>query len=466
MLDSKILDVSRSIASAGGRAVLVGGWVRDRIMGQESKDYDVEVYGLGLEALEAVLEPLGEVVRVGRAFGVLRLKGLDCDFSLPRRDSKAGRGHCGFVVDLDPTLSFAEAARRRDLTINSMGFDPLSGEVLDPHSGRQDIERRVLKATDREHFPEDPLRGLRVAQFAARFEFEPDAELSELSSRLDLGELAPERVFEEFKKLLLKGRRPSLGLEFLRRTRLLRFFPELESMVGVPQDPEWHPEGTVWEHTLLVVDEAARAREGVEDDDLAVLFAALCHDLGKPSTTVIEDGRVRSPSHEVEGVPPAQRFLERLRAPKDLVERVLVLVRYHLAPAHFSSSETSDKAYHRLARRLGEGGASLKLLHRLAAADHFGRTTEDAVARRFPAGDEFLRRAEGLAVEEKAAPDVVLGRHLIARGMAPGPAFGPILLRCREVQDETGWDDPEKILARVLGGDGTEVAAAPPTSGA
>ena len=169
-IDARIVEVANAVARAGGRAVLVGGFVRDRLLGVDSKDYDVEVYGLAPEALAEVLARFGEIIEVGRAFGVLRVKGIDADFSLPRRDSKRGRGHRGFDVAFDPQLDFAEASRRRDLTINSIGFDPLGGEILDPHGGRADLERRVLRATDPVHFPEDPLRGLRTAQFAARLE--------------------------------------------------------------------------------------------------------------------------------------------------------------------------------------------------------------------------------------------------------------------------------------------------------
>jgi tRNA nucleotidyltransferase (CCA-adding enzyme) len=451
MIEPRIIEVARAIAAAGGRAILAGGYVRDRLLGEESKDYDVEVYGLPLERLEEVLRGFGEVLAVGRAFGVLKVKGLECDFSLPRRDSKSGPGHRGFLVELDPRLDFAEAARRRDLTINSMGFDPLTGEILDPHGGRRDLEARVLRAVDPAHFPEDPLRGLRVAQFLARFEMEPDSELWGLCAALDLSELPGERLFEEFRKLLLKGRRPSLGLEFLRRSGLLRFFPELHAMVGVPQDPEWHPEGTVWEHTLLVVDEAAAARQGDAAEDLAVMLGALCHDIGKPQVTFEEGGRIRSPNHDEVGVAVAERFLLRLRAPGELIEKVCALVRHHLAPAQFVGSGATPKAFRRLARKLEAAGINARILLRLARADHLGRTTREALERRFPAGDEFIRRAEELAVEEQGIRDVVMGRHLIERGFEPGPAFGEILARSREVQDETGWDDPQRILDRVLG---------------
>jgi tRNA nucleotidyltransferase (CCA-adding enzyme) len=407
------------------------------------------VYGLELAALERVLGRFGEVIAIGRAFGVLQVKGLPIDFAQPRRDSKVATGHKGFEVAVDPRLDFAAASRRRDLTINSIGLDPLTDEVLDPHGGRADLAARKLRATDPTHFSEDPLRGLRVAQFTARFEMTPDAELERLCRALDLSELSPERILEEWRKLLLKGARPSLGLEFLRKTDLLRFTPELADLVGVPQDPEWHPEGDCWVHNQLVIDEAARLRDGGPDDE-ALMFGALLHDVGKPATTVTEDGRVRSPAHDVRGVAFAESFLARMRAPLELSSRVQALVEHHLAPALYVKQASTAKAYRRLARKLGAAGASTELLLRVARADHLGRTTDEALARKFPAGDEFLARARELTIERKPPQDVVLGRHLIARGWKPGVEFGVILERCREIQDETGWTDPDRILDRAL----------------
>ncbi len=443
-----LLCIARAVASRGGRALIVGGWVRDHLLGAESKDFDVEVYGLPLLELEDVLSRFGEVIAVGKSFGVLRVKGLDCDIAVPRRDSKIGRGHRGFIAELDPSLEYAEAARRRDLTINSMAFDPLSGEVLDPLGGREDLAKRVLRAADPERFGEDPLRALRVAQFRARLEMEPDPELRAICSRTDLSELPGERIREELKKLL-KARRPSIGFEFLRETSLLRFFPELEAMVATPQSSDWHPEGTVWQHTMLVVDEAAAWSSGVEEDDLVLRLAALCHDIGKPATTEIREGRVRSPGHEEAGAAIARSFLERLRFPLETVAKVATLVKHHMAPMNFALAGASDKAFRRLGRKLAQAGLSPQLLYVLARADHFGRSTPEAAARSFPAGDSFLERFQALEGTGKPK-DVVFGRHLIQRGYAPSPWFGEVLEACRDVQDETGWQDPERILDEAL----------------
>jgi len=444
--------VAEAVAREGGRALLVGGYVRDRLLGIESKDLDIEVSGLSFEDLERLLSTLGEVIHVGKAFGVFRVKGLNIDFSLPRRDSKVRPGHTGFDVSYDPGMTFVEAARRRDLTMNSIGLDPLTLEYLDPHGGRRDLRDRRLRATDPVHFPEDPLRGLRVAGFAARFEMAPDEELKKLCSELDLSELSGERVFVELEKLLLRSERPSIGFELLRETRLLRFLPEVEALVGVPQEPDWHPEGDVWIHTMMVLDEAAKLRTGNASDDLALMYGALAHDFGKPATTRTIGGRITSYEHDVKGVAIAEAFLEKLRAPRELTEKVEALVRHHLAPALFHKNGATAKAYRRLARDLDASGVRPDLLLRVATSDHLGRTTDDAFARRFPSGEHFKTMMESLELVTEAPKDVVLGRHLIARGLPPGPEFGRILAECRDVQDETGWDDPERILDRVLDG--------------
>ena len=451
-LDPRCIAIAKAVRNSGGRALVVGGWVRDHLLGAQSKDVDVEVFGLGVERLQALLADYGNVHAVGRAFGVFRVGGIDVDFSLPRRDSKRGPGHRGFDVIPDPSLDFAEAARRRDLTVNSIGIDPLTGEVLDPHGGRRDLERRELRATDPGRFPEDPLRGLRVAQLAARLVMAPDAELVGLCRTLDLSELSGERVFDELRKLLLRAAKPSTGFRFLEDTGLLRFFPELDALRGVPQDPEWHPEGDVWVHTLMVLDVAAGLRSSGGDEDLALMLGALCHDLGKPAATERVDGRIRSYRHDVGGVAPTRALLERIRAPGALVDGVAALVEHHLAPALFIRNGATAKGYRRLARKLERAGTSIELLVRVARADHLGRTTADAVAGRFDAGDAFLEAARAHSVEHTAPRDAVLGRHLIERAMEPGPGFGPILERCREIQDETGWTDPVQILDRALSG--------------
>lgn len=463
-IDARIMAICHAIQRAGGKALVVGGYVRDMLLQIPSKDVDIEVYCMSLTQLEEVLSAFGEVMTVGRAFGVLRVRGIDVDFSLPRRDSKVGTGHKGFVVVCDPDLDFASAARRRDVTINSMGWDPISNTLYDPHGGQADLlQHKRLRATDPTHFGEDPLRGLRVAQFYARFDMTPDATLVALCSQLDLSELSRERIYGELRKLMLKSRTPSLGFTFLRTTGLLRFFPALEAMVGVPQDVRYHPEGDVWTHTMMVLDEAAAARHAEEThptgvfadhaDPMAFMLAALCHDIGKPMTTSVEaDGRIRSLSHDTVGARIAADFLDMLGVPNDVHMRVCALVEHHLAPALLTSQNASPKAYRRLARKLGDAHVTMVLLEKLARVDHLGRTTEEALARTWRKGDLFLQQVHALDIKHIAPADVVQGRHLIARGLQPGPAFADILHACRELQDEHGWSDVDQILNTALAG--------------
>ena len=446
----RIAAMARELRTAGGRALVVGGWVRDQLLGIPTKDLDLEVYGLDLDRLEAILARHGEVVRVGRAFGVLRIKGLDVDFSVPRRDSRIGPGHRGFQVEGDPDMAPEEAVRRRDLTINALMFDPLTGMLLDPAGGLDDLRSGRLRAVDPATFADDPLRPVRVAQMAARLEYRIDPDLVLLCRGIRLQELPPERLWAEWVKMLIRGVRPSLGLAFLQQAEMLELTPQLEALVGVPQDPLWHPEGDVWEHTLQAVDAAAGLRIDEGEADLALMFGALCHDLGKAPTTAFQDGRWRSHEHEDRGVERARALLGQLGAPGRLTGQVAVLVRCHLRPGQLVRHGAGARAYRRLARELQGAGVTLELLERVARADALGRQADGAEPPGFPEGTEFLRVATELQVRDRAPRDVVLGRHLIARGLDPGPTFGPILARCREVQDEAGWKDPQRILDRVL----------------
>ncbi len=443
--------VALAVRRAGGRALIVGGYVRDRMLfGVSGGEPDLEVFGLPVKRLERALRRLGPIYRVGRAFPVLRVGGLAVEIALPRRESKTGPGHLGFAVTADPFMDFREAARRRDLTLNAIGFDPLDGEILDPWLGAEDLTRRRMRATDADRFPEDPLRALRVAAFASRFGFTADEELEALCARLDLAELSPERIYDEVSKLLL-GERPSEGFRFLARTGLLRFLPEVEALVGVPQDPEWHPEGDVFVHTLLALDRASEVAPADPEEHRTLLFAVLCHDFGKAVTTRRHRGRIRSSGHEPAGGPIARRFLERLRAPRRLTDAVEALTRRHLAPALFPRQGAKRGAYRRLARELAAAGTTLEMLLRVSTADRMGRTTADARARRFPAGDAFRARAEELGIFREPPVDAVTGKHVLARDIPPGRAVGRILERARRIGDQSPESDPERILDRALG---------------
>jgi len=296
--------IAAAVRNAGGRALIVGGWVRDRLLGRASKDIDIEVFGVSSESLRTLLEAIGRVEAVGESFQVYKLG--DIDVSLPRRESKAGRGHRGFAVVGDPQMSVEEAARRRDFTINAISWDPLTGDYEDPFGGRADLDRRRLHVVDPSTFADDSLRVLRAIQFVARFELEATEETKAICRGIALDDLPAERVWGEIEKLLAANR-PSIGFALgLELGVVAKLFPELQALVGCVQEPEWHPEGDVWVHNLQVIDQARRRVDDLDRGPrVAVMLGAVCHDLGKPATTAFVDGRIRSIDHEEQGVAPA-----------------------------------------------------------------------------------------------------------------------------------------------------------------
>ncbi|MDX6710638.1 MAG: hypothetical protein QOH96_1654 [Blastocatellia bacterium] len=438
-IPEKVLELAKSVNAEGGRAMLVGGCVRDRLMGRPVLDWDVEVYGVQPEKLRELLDLFGRVDAVGEAFTVYKI-GADLDVSLPRRERKNGRGHRAFVIQGDPFMSFEEATRRRDFTVNAILEDPLTGEIVDLFGGRADIHRRMLRAVSSETFPEDSLRVLRAAQFAARFNFDIESATVNLCRAIDLADLPHERIWGEMEKLLLGAEQPSIGLRWLRDLGVLdHLFPEIKSLIGVPQEPEWHPEGDVFVHTQLVVD---RARERINDLDyprkVTVMLAALAHDFGKPPTTEFIDGRWRSRGHEDAGIAPTEQFLDVLNIHTldgyDVRGQVIALVRDHLRPGEWykKQSEVGDGAFRRLARR-----CELELLYRVASADSLGRNAPWVPVEKWfdaEAQEWFIRRARELQVDRRPPAKILLGRHLLEMGIKPGPRMGEILNAVYEMQ--------------------------------
>ena len=444
-LPPTLLLICEDIFKHGGNAILVGGSVRDFLFtGETPKDLDVEVYQLQTKDLERILSQYGKVSLVGKSFGVLKLHTpeMEYDFSLPRKEKKVSSGHKGFHIEANPYLSFAEAAKRRDFTMNAIGYDLKTHTYLDPFDGKIDLKNQILRHIGTS-FSEDPLRVLRGMQFAGRFTLTMAPETKKLCQRLDLSELPKERVFEEFKKLFLKATKPSLGLTLAREIGILEYFPELQAMIGVEQDPQWHPEGDVWIHTLMVIDEAAKLRTGIEKTDLELMFSALCHDLGKPITTQWERGRWRSPAHDTAGMKPTASFLRKLTNESSFIDSVSTLVKEHLRPAQLykDRDNVSNGAIRRLALRI-----SITDLVRLAKADHFGRTTPDAIAREFPAGDWLLEKAQHLTVQQEPPKPWLMGRHLIELGMQPGPQMGEMIQESFQLQMDDTFSNLEEVL--------------------
>ncbi len=433
-----------------GRPRLVGGGVRDWLLGLKPKDVDIEVGGVDFETLHRALAPFGSTDVVGRSFGVIKVRsqetGAEYDFSLPRRESKIGAGHRGFAIAPEPMLNDADAAARRDFTLNAIAVDPFSGELIDPHGGRRDLAARLLRHTSAA-FSEDPLRVLRAMQLAGRFDLTLAPETAALCRTMagTFAQLPVERVWGEWQKWAEKSVHPARGLAVLEETDWLRHFPELAALRGTEQEPEWHPEGDVFTHTQHCVDALAQLEEWqtAEPRRRAVLMlAVLAHDFGKPPTTqrTEKHGALRwtSNGHEAAGGPLAVAFLRRIGAPLDHDAPVEALVVHHLAHHHGHRGNFSDAQVRRLARKLAP--ATIDDLALVMTADARGRPPlhppeiHALIA-------QLRTKAHELALTDSAPKPIVLGRHLMQLGLPPGPAFKPILDAAFEAQLDGAFSD-------------------------
>ena len=436
-------DIARRIAEyvdkAGGRTYYVGGFVRDRLLGIENKDVDIEVHGIEPDRLFAILEKIGEPITFGKSFGVYALRGETIDIAMPRRERAIGRGHRDFEVDVDPFIGTEAAARRRDFTINSIMEDVLMGEIANHFGGRRDLEAGIIRHIDSGTFVEDPLRVLRAAQFAARFEFSIAPETIELCRSIDISTLSKERVEEELKKALLKADKPSIFFEVLREMNQLDvWFPELKSLIGLEQDPIYHPEGDVWIHTMEVIDRAARYRDKVSDS-FNYMLLALTHDLGKIVTTSEKGGRIHAYEHETEGIPLVEAFVCRITNEKDVLEYVRNMVPLHMRPNVAAYSKPALKS----TNRMFDAAIAPEDLIWFAMADKPVMSGTE----KFSGDSEFL--FERLrAYEETMAAPYVMGRDLIDAGLEPGEYFTEILAYAHKLR--LAGIDKDTAMKQVL----------------
>ena len=488
-----ILSIAESLRRDGATALIVGGAVRDLLLGQVPKDFDIEVYGIAsLDELQKHLSRFGCVAQVGKSFGVLKLHTQRATYnvSLPRIERKVAKGHKGFAVRCDADLSFEQAAKRRDFTINAMGYDPIDAVMYDPYGGQEDLQRKVLRHTDDATFIEDPLRVYRAVQFAARFELSVDTTTAALCRRMVrermLDELPKEQVFEELKKLLLQAPRPSQGFELMREWGITkRYFPELDALIDIPQDFRYHPEGDVWVHTMMALDAMQKLCRSCESGNphadkkdekrhLTLMYAVLCHDLGKPSTTTLElqngaslpwcdakakailsddpsaVARIRAIGHEKAGIEPTRRLLARITNKYKWIESILPYVRHHLKPAQFYRNGARAGAIRRLARKV-----EIPSLVLVAKADFLGRTTLEAKTGRFEAGEWLLAQAKALEVHDAPHKPLLQGRDLVAMGLKPSPRFKELLDAVFEAQLDgkvVRKDDAIEYVKRLIGG--------------
>jgi tRNA nucleotidyltransferase (CCA-adding enzyme) len=416
----------------GVKPVLVGGCVRDYFFKIPNKDFDIELFGLNcLETIEKTLQKFGNVKLVGKLFGVLTLRvdEYDFDFALPRIEKKIGNSHTDFEIVSDANLSFKEAARRRDFTINAIGYDYESKEFLDPFNGLEDVKTKTLRHIDDKTFVEDSLRVYRAVQFTSRFDLKVEEKTLELCKKIvnsdECKYLPKERIYEEFKKLFLKSSKPSNGFELIREFGLLKYFPELQALIGCIQDKEYHPEGDVWVHTLMTIDELSKIikKQNLEDEyrKLYLFYGILCHDLGKPFCTEVINERITSHKHESLGIEPTISFLSRLTNEKKFIDIVCSLVKNHLAPFQLYLAQSSEKAVKRLSLKV-----NIEDLCLVCLADCLGRDIPDK-DKCYKATNWLLQKAKELEIHNAPILPLIQGRDLIKLGFKPGKKFKEIL---------------------------------------
>lgn len=435
------------ITALNGSVFLVGGGVRDLLMEIPLKDIDCEVHGISLDDLETILKEFGPVSLVGKSFGVLRAHGLSIDWSVPRTDS-AGRKP---KVELQSGVSIDDALRRRDLTMNAMAIDLHTFQLYDPFGGQNDIKNKVLATPDVTLFVEDPLRFYRVMQFIGRFQMYPDSQLQTVCTTMNISGVSRERIEAEMEKLFLKSYAPSRGIRWLQDIgRLHEIFPEIAATLAVHQEQSWHPEGNVFEHTMQALDAAARLQYDSDQEKLIVMYAALCHDLGKVTTTEIIDGKIRSLGHAQAGVPLAKSLLKRITNNKELIDAVEKLVKYHLEPGQFVKQQAHVSAYKRLAKKLYPQ-THLSTLAKVALADKQGRNPAGHEPLHTPMADidEFIKIASKAHVQFRPEEPVLLGKDLLDH-IAPGPLLGEVLDRIYQIQIDDGIQEKDELKKRAL----------------
>ncbi len=409
----KARETALKVKENGGTAYFVGGFVRDKLLGIENKDIDIEVHGIDVPTLRDILSSVGQTLEMGESFGIFSLKGTDIDIALPRKEKATGRGHRDFEVSVDPFIGTKKAAARRDFTVNALMQDVLTGEIIDHFGGLFDLKNGILRHVSDESFPEDPLRVLRLAQFAARFGFTVAQETAELCKTMELSALSSERIEGELKKALLKAEKPSVFFQVLRQTESLDFwFPEIKALEGIPQNPVYHPEGDVWNHTMEVLDRAAAYRDSVSSP-FAFMLSALVHDLGKVTATAEINGVIHAYSHEKEGTAPAKEFLQRITKEKSVISYCLNMMLLHMKPVASLKAGASVKSFNRM---FDESVNPSELIY-LALSDSGERV--DGLMK------ELFGKLE--VYEEIMSRPFVQGADLIEAGLSPDRSFSEIL---------------------------------------
>ena len=409
--------IANKVLEHGGQTYFVGGYVRDKILGIENKDIDIEVHNIIPKVLKSILLELGEIKTQGSSFGVYNLKGYNIDIAQPRMESSNGRGHKDFEIYVDPFIGVENAAKRRDFTINALMENVITGEIIDNFNGLDDLHNGIIRHINDNTFIEDPLRVLRAAQFAARFEFTIAPETLKLMEKMDLFTLSNERIYGEMKKALLKAKKPSIFFNILRNTNQLNvWFKELVPLINCPQNPIHHPEGDVWNHTMNVIDCASNYKKDVTNPEY-FMVSALCHDFGKPNALSIDDNGIpHSYNHEYIGIPVVEAFLSRLNSDNSLRKYVINMVQNHmnLHNTFYGKSKI---------RKTNE-----KFDISICPNDLIYLTISDSASKGIDNIEETNWIFERYSIyKELMQQPQVTGKDLIDLGIKPGPIFTEIL---------------------------------------
>lgn len=404
----------------GGTTYFVGGYVRDKLLGFENKDIDIEIHGISKEKLENILDEVGDRMYYGESFGIYSLKNYNLDIAMPRTERASGNKHTDFDIDVDPFIGARKAAMRRDFTINSLMENVITGEIIDCFGGQIDLKNRIIRHINEYTFKEDALRVLRCAQFSARFKFNISLETICLCKSMNITFLPKERVFEELKKALLKSSQPSLFFEALRKMNQLDYwFLEIKKIIDIEQPVLYHQEGNVWNHTMMVLDKAVSYRDKVSNP-LAFMLTCLVHDLGKIETTRNEDGKITSYGHAEAGESLIKSFISRLTNEKEIINYALSLTKLHMKPNILAREKSSIRA----TNKMFDQAIDKKGLIFLAISDDLGRITKEES--RIVENEKFLLERLDIYNEYMSRP-YITGKDLIEAGIKPGKNLKKIL---------------------------------------
>lgn len=439
-----IIEIAKIIKHFKGQTLITGGAVRDNLLGITPKDWDLEVFNIEPKKLLIILSKYFNIFEVGKSFGVFKIDKFNIDISIPRNEILKGSKHTDFLIQHIPKMSLLDASYRRDFTINSIFWDPLNNKIIDPLNGCEDLKKKILKHIGKK-FIEDPLRVLRAMQLSARFIFDIDSSTINICKQMHANNLSKERIFEEWTKLILKGKKISKGLNFLKECGWINYYPELNALINCEQEKEWHPEGDVWTHTLHALDAFAEERDIIDDknENLIVGLAILCHDLGKPVSSFIDKtGKIRSFAHEIKGYYISKIFLKKLTNQKKFIDDISILVLTHMRPVELFNNNASDSAIKRLSVKVNR----LDRLLRVVSADLQGcppRNVKDFIIK---IQSFFYKKMKILQIEKNAPKPILKGRHLIKLGYLPSKNFGIILKKMFVYQLEGKFNDENEGL--------------------